>query len=92
LPFLIAELENKASLEEAIVNLEGFKKLAAQGITTFVHILTRSNDEFDIWGRGWLRMFELNWQMEGSLGESLSKKSFFLAQSKNNFTSLNPKR
>jgi PhzF family phenazine biosynthesis protein len=33
LPFLIAELEDKTALEKASVNLEGFNKLAGQGIT-----------------------------------------------------------
>ncbi len=51
LPFLIAELEDKAALEKASVNLEGFNKLAGQGITPDIHIYTRSNDEFDIRAR-----------------------------------------
>jgi trans-2,3-dihydro-3-hydroxyanthranilate isomerase len=51
LPFLIAELEDKSALEKASVNLEGFNKLAGQGITPAVHIYTRSNDEFDIRAR-----------------------------------------
>ena len=51
LPFLIAELIDQAALNEASVNLEGFKKLAAKNITPLVHIYTRSNDEFDIRAR-----------------------------------------
>ena len=51
LPFLIAELEDKSALERASVNLEGFNKLAGQGITPDIHIYTRSNDEFDIRAR-----------------------------------------
>ena len=48
LPFLIAELTDQSALEEVSVNLEGFKNLVALDITPFVHVYTRSNDEFDI--------------------------------------------
>jgi len=51
LPFLIAELQDQSALEEASVNLNGFKKLAALDIIPDVHIYTRSNDEFDIRAR-----------------------------------------
>ena len=48
LPFVIAELKDTQALEQASVNIEGFKKLASQYNTRFVHIYTRSNDEFDV--------------------------------------------
>ncbi|MEZ7974878.1 MAG: PhzF family phenazine biosynthesis protein [SAR324 cluster bacterium] len=51
LPFLIAELTDRNALEEASVNSEGFKKLVAQDIIPYVHVYTRSNDEFDIRAR-----------------------------------------
>ena len=48
LPFLIAELTDLSSLEEASVNPEGFKKLVAQDITPYVNVYIRSDDEFDM--------------------------------------------
>ena len=51
LPFLIAELTNRAALERARVNLDGFDALAAAGVTPNVHIYTRSSDDFDIRAR-----------------------------------------
>ena len=51
LPFLIAELRDKSALERAKINIEGFEKIAAQGITPDIHIYTQSNDAFDIRSR-----------------------------------------
>ena len=48
LPFVIAELKDTQALEQASINIKGFKKLASQYNTRFVHIYTRSNDEFDV--------------------------------------------
>jgi len=48
LPFVIAELKDKQALEQASVNIEGFKTLASQYNTRFAHIYTRSNDEFEV--------------------------------------------
>ncbi len=48
LPFVIAELKDRQALEQARVNIEGFKKLANQYNTRFTHIYIRSNDEFDV--------------------------------------------
>jgi len=51
LPFLIAELRDKSALERAKINIKGFEKIAAQGITPDVHIYIQSNDAFDIRSR-----------------------------------------
>jgi trans-2,3-dihydro-3-hydroxyanthranilate isomerase len=51
LPFLVAELEDRAALARARVNAAGFDAIAAQGITPDVHLYTRSADDFDIRAR-----------------------------------------
>ena len=51
LPFLIAELKDRETLEQASVNSEGFKHLIGQDIPPYVHLYTRSNDEFDLRAR-----------------------------------------
>ncbi len=51
LPFLIAELRDRSALEKARINIEGFEKIAALGITPDIHIYTRSQDAFDIRAR-----------------------------------------
>jgi trans-2,3-dihydro-3-hydroxyanthranilate isomerase len=51
LPFLLAELEDRAALARARVDAQGFEAVAAQGITPDVHLYTRSADEFDIRAR-----------------------------------------
>jgi trans-2,3-dihydro-3-hydroxyanthranilate isomerase len=51
LPFLMVELKDLQALEEASVNPVGFKQLLAQDIPPYVHLYTRSNDEFDIRAR-----------------------------------------
>ena len=48
LPFVIAELKNTQALEQASINIKGFKKLTSQYNTCFVHIYTHSNDEYDV--------------------------------------------
>jgi len=51
LPFLFAELSDKAALERAKAALDGFENIARQGGTPEVHLYVRSNDEFDIRAR-----------------------------------------
>jgi trans-2,3-dihydro-3-hydroxyanthranilate isomerase len=51
LPFLVAELVNRAALARARVNAAGFDAIAAQGITPDVHLYARSADDFDIRAR-----------------------------------------
>lgn len=51
LPFLMAELENRAALERARVNMNGIDAIAAEGVTPDIHLYTRSADEFDIRAR-----------------------------------------
>jgi len=51
LPFLIAELRDQSALRRAKVCLDGFEKIATQGITPDVHVYIQSNDEFDIRAR-----------------------------------------
>jgi trans-2,3-dihydro-3-hydroxyanthranilate isomerase len=51
LPFLMVELSDKAALERAKITMDGFEKIAAQGITPDIHLYTKSNDKFDIRAR-----------------------------------------
>jgi trans-2,3-dihydro-3-hydroxyanthranilate isomerase len=51
LPFLMAELTDRAALGRARVNLDGINALVSQGVTPDVHLYTRSADEFDIRAR-----------------------------------------
>jgi trans-2,3-dihydro-3-hydroxyanthranilate isomerase len=51
LPFLMAELKDRAALTRARVNAQRFDALAAQGVTPDVHLYTKSADEFDIRAR-----------------------------------------
>ena len=51
LPFLIAELRDTSSLERARINMEGFEKIAEQGITPDIHVYTKSSDAFDLRAR-----------------------------------------
>ena len=48
LPFLMVELKDRAALARARVNALGFDALEAQGVRPFVHLYTRSADEFDV--------------------------------------------
>jgi trans-2,3-dihydro-3-hydroxyanthranilate isomerase len=51
LPFLMAELTDRAALGRARVNLDGIDALASAGVTPDVHLYTRSADDFDIRAR-----------------------------------------
>jgi len=51
LPFLMAELVDRAALERARVNMNGIDAIAAEGVTPDIHLYTRSADEFDIRAR-----------------------------------------
>jgi len=51
LPFLVAELKDRAALERARTNMDGFDALVAEGATPDVHVYTHSADEFDIRAR-----------------------------------------
>jgi trans-2,3-dihydro-3-hydroxyanthranilate isomerase len=51
LPFLMAELKDRAALARARVNAPGFDAVAAQGINPDIHLYARSDDEFDIRAR-----------------------------------------
>jgi trans-2,3-dihydro-3-hydroxyanthranilate isomerase len=51
LPFLMAELKDRAALTRARVNGPGFDALAAQGVIPDVHLYIKSGDEFDIRAR-----------------------------------------
>jgi trans-2,3-dihydro-3-hydroxyanthranilate isomerase len=48
LPFLVAELTDRAALERARVHLDGLDALAAAGVPPDVHLYTRSGDAFDL--------------------------------------------
>jgi trans-2,3-dihydro-3-hydroxyanthranilate isomerase len=51
LPFLMAELRDRAALERARVDTPGFEALRGQGVTPDVHLYVRSGDEFDLRAR-----------------------------------------
>ena len=51
LPFLVAELGDRAALERARTNMAGVEALAARGIVADVHLYVRSADEFDLRAR-----------------------------------------
>ncbi|HVG09826.1 MAG TPA: PhzF family phenazine biosynthesis protein [Thermoanaerobaculia bacterium] len=51
LPFLMAELEDRAALERARINMNGIDAIAAEGVTPDIHLYTRSADGFDIRAR-----------------------------------------
>ncbi|HEX3531456.1 MAG TPA: PhzF family phenazine biosynthesis protein [Thermoanaerobaculia bacterium] len=51
LPFLIAEVRNRAALERARANMTGLDAFVAAGVTPDVHLYTRSADEFDLRAR-----------------------------------------
>lgn len=50
-PFLLAELRDRAALERARVHMPGFDTLAVRGVSTFVHLYTKCQDDFDIRAR-----------------------------------------
>jgi trans-2,3-dihydro-3-hydroxyanthranilate isomerase len=51
LPFLLAELTDRDSLERARPNIDGLDALVAEGVPPDVHLYTHSADEFDIRAR-----------------------------------------
>jgi len=51
LPFLIAEVRNRAALEQARSNMNGLESLVAAGVTPDIHLYTQSTDDFDLRAR-----------------------------------------
>jgi len=51
LPFLMAELKDRAALERARTNMDGLDAIVAEGLTPDVHLYVHSGDEFDIRAR-----------------------------------------
>jgi len=51
LPFLVAELKDRAALERARTNMDGVHALVSEGVSPDVHLYTHSADEFDIRAR-----------------------------------------
>jgi len=51
LPFIFVEVRDRAVLERARINMEGFETLAATGVMPDVYFYVRSNDDFDIRAR-----------------------------------------
>jgi len=51
LPFLVAELRDRAALERARSNMTGLDAIVAQGIVPDVHLYVQSDDEFAIRAR-----------------------------------------
>ena len=48
LPFILVELKDRAALERAQINIDGFHRLAAEGMTPDVLLYVHSGDELDI--------------------------------------------
>jgi trans-2,3-dihydro-3-hydroxyanthranilate isomerase len=51
LPFLLAELRDRAALERARASMGGIEALVAQGVVPDVHLYIRSADDFDLRAR-----------------------------------------
>jgi trans-2,3-dihydro-3-hydroxyanthranilate isomerase len=51
LPFLMVELKDRAALERARINLDGFEALKAENIMPDVHLYTRVSDGVDVRAR-----------------------------------------
>jgi trans-2,3-dihydro-3-hydroxyanthranilate isomerase len=51
LPFVLVELKDRAALERARINMDGFQRLAAAGVTPDVLLYVHSGDDFDIRAR-----------------------------------------
>jgi trans-2,3-dihydro-3-hydroxyanthranilate isomerase len=51
LPFLVAELRDRAALERARPSMDGIDALAAQGVVPDVHLYIHSADDFDLRAR-----------------------------------------
>ncbi len=48
LPFLMAELRDRAALERARVNMDGLDAIVAEALSPDIHLYVRSKDEFDL--------------------------------------------
>jgi trans-2,3-dihydro-3-hydroxyanthranilate isomerase len=48
LPFLMAELKDRAALGRARINGAGFDAIQAQGVLPDIHMYTKSGDDFDV--------------------------------------------
>jgi trans-2,3-dihydro-3-hydroxyanthranilate isomerase len=48
LPFLFAEVRDRAALERARTNMNGLEALVAAGVTPDIHLYTQSTDDFDL--------------------------------------------
>src|SRR5262249_35836411 len=48
LPFVLAELRDRATLERARVNINGFEALLTEGVRSSVHLSARATDGFEI--------------------------------------------
>jgi trans-2,3-dihydro-3-hydroxyanthranilate isomerase len=51
LPFLMAELKDRAALERARINMNGVSALVEDGVTPDIHLYTHAGDDFDIRAR-----------------------------------------
>jgi trans-2,3-dihydro-3-hydroxyanthranilate isomerase len=51
LPFLMAEVRDRAALRRVQVNLDGMEALIGQGVTPDAHLFTRADDGFDLRAR-----------------------------------------
>jgi len=51
LPFLFAEVRDRAALERARTNMNGLESLVAAGVTPDIHLYTQSTDDFDLRAR-----------------------------------------
>jgi trans-2,3-dihydro-3-hydroxyanthranilate isomerase len=51
LPFLVAELKDRAALERARINMDGLDALVAEGLTPDLHLYVHSADGFDLRAR-----------------------------------------
>ncbi len=51
LPFVMAELRDRETLEKARANIPGLEAIADLGVMPDVHLYTRSNDDFDLRAR-----------------------------------------
>src|SRR6185369_1320745 len=51
LPFVIAEVKDRAALERARANMAGADAILAAGVTPDIHLYIRSADEFDLRAR-----------------------------------------
>jgi trans-2,3-dihydro-3-hydroxyanthranilate isomerase len=59
LPFLVAEVKDRVSLQSARISLGGFEALQSSGISPEIHLYLRSRDEFDLRARMFAPMDEV---------------------------------